>query len=102
MPWKTMEAEEQKVRFVVAATRQEKSLTALCEEFGISRPTGYLWWRAIEKPGWRGSRSAGGDRSRGQSARRQSWSRALWSCGGAIRTGAHANCRCCWHAITSH
>jgi transposase-like protein len=43
MPWKTMEAEEQKVRFVVAAARREKSLSALCQEFGISRPTGYLW-----------------------------------------------------------
>jgi transposase InsO family protein len=51
MPWKTMEAEEQKVRFVVAATRGEKSLTALCEEFGISRPTGYLWWRRYREAG---------------------------------------------------
>jgi hypothetical protein len=32
MPWKTMDAEEQKVRFVVAAARREKSLTALCVE----------------------------------------------------------------------
>lgn len=54
MPWKTMEAEEQKVRFVVAATRQEKSLTALCEEFGISRPTGYLWWKRYEEAGLAG------------------------------------------------
>lgn len=35
-----MDVQEQKFRFVVAATRREKSLTALCEEFGISRPTG--------------------------------------------------------------
>jgi hypothetical protein len=34
MPWKTMDVEEQKVRFVVAATRQQKSFTALCQEFG--------------------------------------------------------------------
>jgi transposase-like protein len=51
MPWKTMEAEEKKVRFVVAASRQEKSLTALCEEFGISRPTGYLWWQRYRDAG---------------------------------------------------
>jgi transposase InsO family protein len=54
MPWKTMEAEEQKVRFVVAATRREKSLSALCHEFGISRPTGYRWWRRYEEAGLAG------------------------------------------------
>lgn len=54
MPWKTMEAEEQKVRFVVAAMRGERSLTALCEEFGISRPTGYLWWRRYRDTGLAG------------------------------------------------
>jgi transposase InsO family protein len=41
MAWKTMDVREQRVRFVVAASRGEVSLTALCEEFGISRPTGY-------------------------------------------------------------
>jgi transposase InsO family protein len=54
MPWKTMEAEEQKVQFVVAASWQEKSMTALCEEFGISRPTGYLWWRRYQDAGLAG------------------------------------------------
>ena len=38
MPWKTMEVREQRVQFVVAATRGEKSFSALCAEFGISRP----------------------------------------------------------------
>ena len=38
-----MEISEQRVRFVVAASRQEKPLTELCAEFGISRPTGYVW-----------------------------------------------------------
>lgn len=54
MPWKTMDVEEQKVRFVVAATRGEKSLTGLCEEFGISRPTGYLWWKRYQEAGLAG------------------------------------------------
>jgi len=43
MPWKTMDVQEQRVRFVVAASREQKSFTALCQEFGISRPTGMLW-----------------------------------------------------------
>jgi transposase len=43
MPWKTMDVQEQRVKFVVAASRQEKPFVRLCEEFGISRPTGLLW-----------------------------------------------------------
>jgi len=38
-----MEVREQRVRFVVAALRWERSLSSLCREFGISRPTGRLW-----------------------------------------------------------
>ena len=47
----TMDVQEQKVKFVVAATRQEKSFTALCQEFGISRPTGCLWRRRYQQQG---------------------------------------------------
>ncbi len=54
MAWKTMDVQEQKVRFVVAATRQEKSLTALCQEFGISRPTGCLWRKRYQEAGLAG------------------------------------------------
>jgi transposase InsO family protein len=43
MPWKSMDIREQRVRFVVAALRRERSLSRLCQEFGISRPTGRLW-----------------------------------------------------------
>jgi len=50
-PWKTMDVQEQKVKFVVAASRREKSLTALCQEFGISRPTGLLWRKRYEAKG---------------------------------------------------
>ena len=43
MPWKQMEVREQRVEFVVRALRNVEPLTQLCREFGISRPTGYLW-----------------------------------------------------------
>jgi transposase-like protein len=43
MPWKRMEVREQRVEFVVRALRNAEPLTKLCREFGISRPTGYLW-----------------------------------------------------------
>ena len=51
MPWKTMDVSEQRVRFVVLASRQEKPFGSLCEEFGISRPTGYLWLERYRKLG---------------------------------------------------
>src|SRR5215471_6637306 len=51
MAWKTMDVQEQRVRFVVAAARGEKSLTALCREFEISRPTGYLWLKRYQQTG---------------------------------------------------
>ena len=43
MPWKRMEVREQRVEFVVRALRGTEPLSRLCSEFGISRPTGYLW-----------------------------------------------------------
>jgi transposase InsO family protein len=46
-----MDVREQRVRFVVAAARGEKSLTSLCQEFGISRPTGYLWLKRYQEAG---------------------------------------------------
>ncbi len=43
MPWRRMEVREQRVEFVVRALRNGEPLAELCREFGISRPTGYLW-----------------------------------------------------------
>ncbi|HXH50486.1 MAG TPA: IS481 family transposase [Terriglobia bacterium] len=51
MAWKTMDVREQRVQFVVAVARREKPLAALCREFEISRPTGYLWWKRYEENG---------------------------------------------------
>ena len=51
MPWRTMDVREQRVRFVVAAHRREKSLAELCREFDISRPAGYEWLRRYEAGG---------------------------------------------------
>lgn len=54
MPWKTMDVREQRVSFVVTASRGEKSFRALCQEFGISRPTGYLWLSRYRQDGLAG------------------------------------------------
>ena len=51
MAWKTMDVQEQRVRFVVAAYRREKALAELCREFGISRPVGYEWLKRYRQGG---------------------------------------------------
>lgn len=50
MPWKQMEVREQRVEFVVRALGGEP-LSPLCREFGVSRPTGYLWLARYRKGG---------------------------------------------------
>jgi transposase len=51
MPWKTMDVREQRAQFVVAAACRGKSFTALCGEFGVSRPTGCLWLERYRRQG---------------------------------------------------
>lgn len=38
-----MDVDEQRMQFVIRASSGTERMTALCREFGISRPTGYLW-----------------------------------------------------------
>jgi hypothetical protein len=49
MPWRAIHVEEQRMQFVIRATSGSERLSALCREFGISRPTGYLWRRRYEQ-----------------------------------------------------
>jgi Helix-turn-helix domain len=42
MAWKTMDVDELRVRFVAAAAEKARPFGALCAEYEISRPTGYL------------------------------------------------------------
>ena len=43
MSWKVENVSEQRLKFVIRAEKRQESMKALCEEFGISRPTGYMW-----------------------------------------------------------
>ena len=54
MAWKTVDIHEQRVRFVVAAAQEVQPFSSLCTEFGISRPTGYLWLRRYKDLGVHG------------------------------------------------
>jgi len=49
-----MDVREQRVSFVVTASRGEKSFSALCQEYGITRPTGYLWLGRYRQEGLAG------------------------------------------------
>lgn len=54
MPWRTMDVRDQRVRFVIRASHPAANLTGLCREFGISRPTGYLWLKRYQARGVEG------------------------------------------------
>ncbi len=43
MPWKEKTVKETRLEFVMAAISGERSLSELCREYNISRPTGYKW-----------------------------------------------------------
>ena len=51
MCWNKVDVYEQRIRFAVAAERREQSVGTLCEEFGISRATGYKWWKRYQAKG---------------------------------------------------
>lgn len=51
MPWQESSVTEQRLRFVVLASRAGANLTELCREFGVSRQTGYLWRKRFQQGG---------------------------------------------------
>jgi len=50
MSWRLVGVRDQRVEFVVRASRGE-SLSSLCREYEISRPTGYLWLQRFRQQG---------------------------------------------------
>lgn len=51
MAWRTESVMDQRVEFVLRAKEGEEALAELCREYGISRPTGYLWLNRYEQAG---------------------------------------------------
>lgn len=51
MPWRELKIVEARFKFVVLASRKERSFTDLCQEFGISRVTGYTWLKRFATGG---------------------------------------------------
>ena len=48
MPWKETNSVNERVSFISALNAKEDSFSALCEEFEISRKTGYKWLNRYE------------------------------------------------------
>lgn len=51
MPWKSCSVMDEKVRFVAERLEAGEPMTVLCERYGISRETGYVWWRRYQAEG---------------------------------------------------
>ena len=51
MAWGMVQVDERRIEFVRAAHRGEDSMTELCRQFEISRPTGYLWLSRFRQGG---------------------------------------------------
>lgn len=51
MPWKETCVMDERAEFVLAARERERNMAVLCREFGISRKTGYKWWKRYDAEG---------------------------------------------------
>jgi putative transposase len=54
MPWRTSSVIEQRARFVVLARKRAVGFASLCQQFGISRKTGYKWLTRHHEGGLKG------------------------------------------------
>ncbi len=51
MPWKVKEVMDQRIEFVAGALSREKTVSELCQGYGISRTTGHHWIRRYREVG---------------------------------------------------
>ena len=51
MPWKETRTVDQRLQFLSSYQREEMSVTDLCHEYGISRPTAYKWIKRYDEVG---------------------------------------------------
>src|ERR1700677_1383613 len=51
MPWKESRIVDQRLQFLSSYQKEEMSVSELCREFGVSRPTGYRWINRYKENG---------------------------------------------------
>lgn len=76
MPWKRVDVDEERMRFVMRAVSGPEPLAGLCREFGISRPTGYLWRRRYRERGRLGELAEQSRRPQHSPGRTAGWKEA--------------------------
>lgn len=54
MPWKATSVMDGKVKFIAECLRGDEPMMAICERYGISRETGYVWKRRYVAEGAKG------------------------------------------------
>ena len=54
MSWRTMSPMSERTKFVVLHESGDRTMAGLCQEFGISRKTGYKWLKRYEERGLEG------------------------------------------------
>ena len=54
MPWKETRTVDQRLQFLSSYQKEEMSVTDLCHEYGISRPTAYKWIKRYDEVGSEG------------------------------------------------
>ena len=54
MPWKERNPMDLRQDFILVWLRKDRPMTVLCDEFGVSRKTGYKWLRRFREEGMRG------------------------------------------------
>jgi putative transposase len=58
MPWKVTDVLMERVRFVIEHLQDGRSMTELCQEYGVSRKTGYKWIQRFREEGAEGLSNA--------------------------------------------
>ena len=54
MPWKETTTMSERTEFIKRIQEEDISISALCREYGISRPTGYKWLKRYAVAGMEG------------------------------------------------
>jgi len=57
MPWMERRVEMLREEFIARSMQDNHNISALCEEFGISRKTGYKWIKRYQESGCLENRS---------------------------------------------
>jgi transposase-like protein len=91
MPWKASSVMDERMRFVVEVEQGEYSVTELCQIYGVSRETGYVWLRRYGAGGVERCATWDVRHCAILTRRRRALSSRYWSCGGPTCVGDRAS-----------